>query len=323
MKQRLFILNEPTAPRLNPALACEIGLNESLILLQLEFWISISDNVRDGQQWTYQSTRDIREKAFPFWSVMTINRTIKSLENLSLINTTSKYNAAKYDKTRWFSMNYEGISKLKSISIKGYGTGSSQNGTGSNQDGTTIPENTTEIKNDVLKTMVQPPPMIAPKSTPPPLSIPNSKKGTHPPTVDTQSTKSAIEQPVVNHNNLELAIAALVLLVPEDMRKPSVVAKIAGAVESGIATATIRGCIAYSNDHSDQKTWQRYRSHLGRCIDEKWGQGYQRDNGEDQEAKDKAALQGRRGLPDHVLKVQSDQGDKYAKQILQERGIKY
>lgn len=73
-QNRIFTLNEPNAPRLNPALACEIGLNESLVLLQLEFWIAISNNKRDGMLWTYQSTRDIKAKTFPFWSLDTINR---------------------------------------------------------------------------------------------------------------------------------------------------------------------------------------------------------------------------------------------------------
>jgi len=52
-----------------------------------------------------------------------------------------------------------------------------------------------------------------------------------------------------------------------------------------------------------------------------WGLGYQGATGEDQEVKDKAALRGRQGLPDHVLKVQTGQGYKYAKQRLQERWI--
>ena len=69
MKKRIFTLNEPNAPRINPALAKEIGLNESLILLQIEFWISISNNEREGKRWTYQSVRDMQEKSFSFWKI--------------------------------------------------------------------------------------------------------------------------------------------------------------------------------------------------------------------------------------------------------------
>jgi DnaD/phage-associated family protein len=114
-RRRLFILNNQNAPRLSPELATEIGLNESIILLQIEFWISISDHFIDGKYWTYQSIRDI-QKTFSFWSHETINRAINSLIKLELLDS-GNYNQNRYDKTRWFSLNEEGISKLKSISI--------------------------------------------------------------------------------------------------------------------------------------------------------------------------------------------------------------
>lgn len=67
-RERLFVLNDPHALRVNAALAMEIGLNESIVLLQLEFLISISDNVREGRIWTYQSLSELQEAHFPFWS---------------------------------------------------------------------------------------------------------------------------------------------------------------------------------------------------------------------------------------------------------------
>lgn len=115
---RIFTLNEPNAPRLNPALAAEVGLNESLVLLQIEFYISISRNERDGRRWTYQSAKDIKEKAFDFWSVSTINRAINNLIEKGYI-IEGNYNEKKYDKTRWFALNFEKLSELNSISING------------------------------------------------------------------------------------------------------------------------------------------------------------------------------------------------------------
>ncbi len=93
---RLFTLNEPHAPRLNPALAAEIGLNESLIFLQLEYFIAISNNVRNGIKWTYQSLTDLK-KMFSFLSQATINRAIKSLIEKKLI-IVGNFNQKKYDK---------------------------------------------------------------------------------------------------------------------------------------------------------------------------------------------------------------------------------
>ena len=151
MKKRIFTLNEPNAPRINPALAKEIGLNESLILLQIEFWISISNNERDGKRWTYQSVRDMQEKSFSFWSISTINRAVNKLIDEGYI-IEGNFNKKKYDKTRWFSLNFETLNELESISINGDDTGvfhndtrSNQNDTHSNQNDTTIPEITTEI----------------------------------------------------------------------------------------------------------------------------------------------------------------------------------
>lgn len=151
MKKRIFTLNEPNAPRINPALAKEIGLNESLILLQIEFWISISNNERDGKRWTYQSVRDMQEKSFSFWSISTINRAVNKLIDEGYI-IEGNFNKMKYDKTRWFALNFETLNELESISINGDDTGvfhndtrSNHNDTRSNHNDTTIPEITTEI----------------------------------------------------------------------------------------------------------------------------------------------------------------------------------
>ncbi len=155
-ENRIFTLNEPNAPRLNPALAVEIGLNESLLLLQIEFFIAVSGIERDGQKWIYNSTRDIQTKWFPFWSPNTINRGIKSLESSGYIISTTQYNKVKYDKTRWFALNFNGLSNLKSIVVKasnnGHGTGSSQFDTGSSQNGTTIQETKKEIQKETMTT---------------------------------------------------------------------------------------------------------------------------------------------------------------------------
>ncbi|MCB8818681.1 DnaD domain-containing protein [Desulfosporosinus shakirovi] len=115
---RIFTLNELSL-RLSPALADEIGLNESIMLLQIEYWISISDHFLNDHRWTYQSVRQMQEKAFAFWSIATVSRTAKSLLDKGLI-IEGNYNKKTYDNTRWFALNYRELSKLKSIMIRGY-----------------------------------------------------------------------------------------------------------------------------------------------------------------------------------------------------------
>lgn len=159
-QNRIFELNEPNAPRLNPALAKEIGLNESILFLQLEFWIAIAPdrNIRDGRKWVYKSLTDLLD-FFPFWSKSTLNRVINSLKKEKKLIHVGEYNEKKYDRTRWFAINFEEARKLKSIKVANFNgveldepetrsvqgeTHSAQSGTDSNQTETTIQENTIE-----------------------------------------------------------------------------------------------------------------------------------------------------------------------------------
>ena len=147
--KRIFVLNEPTALRVSPALAEEIGLNESIVLLQIEYWISISNNVEEGRRWTYQSIRDMKEKAFTFWSRSTIHRAIRSLVKSGYL-VEGNFNKKGYDNTGWYALGDE-IKNLKSISV-GVETALSQNETATpshnettlSHNETTIPEITTE-----------------------------------------------------------------------------------------------------------------------------------------------------------------------------------
>ena len=149
-RNRLFDLKGQRLVVVCPQLAEEIGFNESLLLLQLDYLIAISNHEKEGQRWTYQSVTDI-EKMFPFWSRATINRVIKSLENRGLINV-GNFNRKKYDKTRWFAINIGEAEKLKSIKVVKREQWPFQNELGlaqiethSDHGETTIPNMTTDI----------------------------------------------------------------------------------------------------------------------------------------------------------------------------------
>ncbi len=149
---RLFVLNDPTVLRIVPSLAAEIGLNESILLMQIDFLKSVSTaENHNGRPWTYQSIRDLQEEYFPFWSKDTINRAIASLQAKRLIRC-GNFNKAAYDKTRWISINYGKCGRLKSIQVAGglsqNATRSTQNATRSTQIETTIPETSTETSTE-------------------------------------------------------------------------------------------------------------------------------------------------------------------------------
>jgi hypothetical protein len=117
---RLFVLNEPHAPRLSPALAQEIGLNESLIFLQLEFLIAIRGEVIDGERSVQMSLSHINEE-FPFLSKATIGRAVNSLLKTGLIKepllSMENHNKSSKDEGRWFAINLAKAGELKSISL--------------------------------------------------------------------------------------------------------------------------------------------------------------------------------------------------------------
>ncbi|WP_338655260.1 hypothetical protein V6B14_03770 [Sporosarcina psychrophila] len=76
-----------------PSLAMQVGLNAVIVLQQLYFRLLISTNVRDGHKWVYKTYEEWRNEKFPFWSVDTIKRAIRRLEDSGYIISTSSYKA--------------------------------------------------------------------------------------------------------------------------------------------------------------------------------------------------------------------------------------
>lgn len=95
-----------------PSLAEKIGLNESIVLQQLHYWLMDSSHIRDGHKWIYNTYSSWQEQ-FPFWSDKTIRRTITKLENMGLI-VTGNYNKLGIDKTKWYRIDYDLLDILTS-----------------------------------------------------------------------------------------------------------------------------------------------------------------------------------------------------------------
>ncbi|MBM4764717.1 DnaD domain protein [Bacillus sp. B15-48] len=104
-----LVVNE--APMmLLPKLAAKIGLNESIFIQQLYYWLKESNHVHDGQRWVYNTYEGWHEQ-FPFWSISTIRRIIAKLEQEQLI-ISGNYNRLKLDKTKWYRINYEALAAI-------------------------------------------------------------------------------------------------------------------------------------------------------------------------------------------------------------------
>jgi hypothetical protein len=169
-RHRLLTFNDPHPMRIDRDLAAEIGLNESILLLQIEYLISISSNERDGRLWTYQTLDNLRETYFPWWSVTTLHRIVKSLTEKGLI-VVGNFNKLGYDRTQWFALNEDGINSLHSVAIFHNEKSEFQNEksifqndkidpakmkNGSYQNETTIPESTQRIPESTTESEKRP-----------------------------------------------------------------------------------------------------------------------------------------------------------------------
>lgn len=112
---RFFLPNNPLAPQLCPELAKEIGLNESILLLQWEFWMRLDAVERDGHFWLRRPVREIQQ-TFVFWGVGTVHRTIKSLVSKGYM-AVGDYPQPTGNPTPWLRFNFDRLTLLKSIKV--------------------------------------------------------------------------------------------------------------------------------------------------------------------------------------------------------------
>ncbi|MBP0725564.1 replication protein [Bacillus sp. RG28] len=134
-----------------PSLATCIGLNKSIILQQLHYWLKKSKHIKNGRKWIY-NTYEEWEPQFPFWSNKTIRRTITALETDGII-ISKNFNQKKSDKTKWYTIDYEKLSIVTSPS--GQNDQSTRTDCPDGLDKVTtsiITENTSESSSDISST---------------------------------------------------------------------------------------------------------------------------------------------------------------------------
>ncbi|HBQ26669.1 MAG TPA: hypothetical protein DD791_09790 [Syntrophomonas sp.] len=111
---RLSVLFNQVPLLVNVELACILGLNESIVLQQVHYWVEKNKkegrNFKDGYVWTYNTYNDWQEQ-FPFWSDSTIKRIFSKLEKMGLL-VSAKYNKKSFDRTKWYRIDYEILNDL-------------------------------------------------------------------------------------------------------------------------------------------------------------------------------------------------------------------
>ena len=124
-------------------IACKYGLEESIIIQNIYYWIAKNKANRkhfyDGKYWTYNSIEAFSE-LFPYWTKRQIERIIKSaITQGALIK--GNYNKVAYDRTSWYSV----TETVKSIYANGEMDLRKQ-GNGFTQTVSPIPDINTDIK---------------------------------------------------------------------------------------------------------------------------------------------------------------------------------
>ena len=98
-------------------LAKYVGKNESILLNQINYWLSkCGRNIdRLHGKWIYNSLNEWH-KQFNYWSLSTLRRTIKSLEDSGIL-VSKKINANKWNHTKWYSIDYNKLNQLIKYTI--------------------------------------------------------------------------------------------------------------------------------------------------------------------------------------------------------------
>lgn len=116
-----LLIDEP-ALQVLPSLACAIGLNEAMLLQQVHYWLRTIEKVesrkpdgdrphfREGRWWVYNAYDEWADQ-FPFWSVETIKRAIRSLETRGLI-VSAQFGKAGWDRRKWYTVDYDRLNAV-------------------------------------------------------------------------------------------------------------------------------------------------------------------------------------------------------------------
>lgn len=110
----MFLSGKNNIP-INTELAVAIGLNETIVLRQVYYWIehnrSEKKNYIDGKYWVYNSMKQWRSDNFPFMSEKTIERAFSSLRKKNLI-IVGDYSKDRMKRPNWYTVNEEEFNKL-------------------------------------------------------------------------------------------------------------------------------------------------------------------------------------------------------------------
>lgn len=101
-----------------PKLAAMLGGSDrAIILQQLHYWLLKSENVHDGRRWVYNSMEAWHKQFYWIKSVRTIKGHFNALEKMGIV-LTGNYNKAGFDRTKWYTIDYDRLQKTENAWCK-------------------------------------------------------------------------------------------------------------------------------------------------------------------------------------------------------------
>jgi hypothetical protein len=100
-----------TTIRFCPNVAAAIGVNEAIVIHRLDYWLGRTKHHFDGCAWVY-NTYESWQDQLPFWSRRTIQATFRRLERLGIVESSQAHNRSRWDKTKWYTIDYNRLSEL-------------------------------------------------------------------------------------------------------------------------------------------------------------------------------------------------------------------
>lgn len=119
-----LLIDEPPLQVL-PSLAKELNsVDKAIMLQQIHYWSLRSTNIHDGHKWVYNTVKSWHDQ-FSWLSEKTVQRYLKQLEDDSYL-ITSNFNKAKFDRTKWYRINYDKMTSRRGPTVPTSGTDSSE-----------------------------------------------------------------------------------------------------------------------------------------------------------------------------------------------------
>jgi hypothetical protein len=213
-----LLINEPPL-QLLPSLATAIGLNEAIVLQQIQYWINSNQQRKskhhfiNGRWWTY-NTAEAWQEQFPFWSVSTVRRILASLRDSGLV-IAEAHGDNGFDHTLWYTIDYSALNDLPNLAKSNYpsfdNTDLANLGKSTNTE-TSITERSQEKETS---------PPVESKPTPPHIANMQAAQEIYPAPI--QALIQAIKDITLNTNTARIAEAAYTLFgfdaTPEELKR--------------------------------------------------------------------------------------------------------